>query len=145
MWDEQRDQRSLYKGGVALIAPRVYVDSRGSLINIGTPDPLWQHQYLFTINPGQERGGHYHTRKTEWFVVVSGSVDYLQAAVRDGVNEPCVTEIANCSGSGGQLKLFEIQPFTWHKFINRSSSHSATVVAFSSEKFDSDDHDTFIL
>ena len=40
--------------------------------DVNHPDKPLGQMYVTTANPGQTKGKHYHTRKTEWFCVIKG-------------------------------------------------------------------------
>jgi oxalate decarboxylase/phosphoglucose isomerase-like protein (cupin superfamily) len=61
---------------------------------------------IHSVNPGNERGGHYHRRKTEWLLPLSGKAlffwtekqnpkqeDLQQITIQANYKEPCVIEI----------------------------------------------------
>ncbi len=49
-------------------------DPRGWLVEIFSLELSQGLVYAFQSNPGAVRGGHYHTRKSEWFCVLKGRV-----------------------------------------------------------------------
>ena len=90
---------------------------------------------LQTVRPSKSRGGHYHERKTEWFLPLKGSA-LLSWYDIDGWNvkektEPMTADMQN-------PKIFEIQPKTCH-FVENRSEEDFYMLAISSEDYDSED------
>ena len=55
-------------------------DARGSLFEFLRNVPGGAQIYVFTIEPGQIRGNHWHNRKCEWFACVNGSATLVLRA-----------------------------------------------------------------
>ena len=90
--------------------------------------------YCFSINPGQRRGDHYHTKKLEWATCVSGEV-----AVLFEDKEGKKTKI---SLSSENPKLIYFGPYTSHTFLNEKDV-PAVVVCYGSKQHDPANQDTF--
>ncbi len=89
-----------------------------------------KHIVIETINVGTFRGDHYHSRKTEWFLALSGKADLLWRET----NETQVTrEVldADCP------RLMRVDPNTCHKIVN-NYSEDFLMAAFLSEEDTSD-------
>ena len=109
-------------------------DQRGTLVELVRDVPGGAQVYCFTIRPGQSRGGHWHTRKTEWFACLQGATTL-------------VLETDQGRGTKVELRLSESEPNVVrvgagvrHTF---NSPDGALVVACISESFNPADPDTF--
>lgn len=92
---------------------------------------------ILTVNPKCSRGGHYHKRKIEWFCPISGKgilelIDLLTGKkmnyILNGIND---------------RKFYEVGPNIVHTVINRDPYVDFEVLIIISEKFNSEDPDTF--
>jgi len=92
---------------------------------------------VLTINPGCERGGHYHTRKTEWFCCLSGKcwLDLSSALTQSN-------EVHRYYLSGDKKEFFAIDPLWSHKVTNAEDTE-CVVLIICDEEFDPEDPDTF--
>lgn len=90
--------------------------------------------YVFTINPGERRGDHYHEAKREWFTCVSGQVTVLLED-RDGHQEKVELSSIN-------PKIIYCGPFTTHALYNEQGE-VATCLSYSSKQHDPDQPDTY--
>lgn len=91
---------------------------------------------LQTVRPNKWRGGHYHERKTEWFLPLRGSA-VLSWYDIDAWNPKEKTEVMIADMQNP--KIFEIQPKTCH-FVENNSEEDFYMLAISSEDFDPDDN-----
>ncbi len=83
------------------------------------------------VAPGAKRGGHYHKRKSEVFVLLTGKCDL-------------VLENGNCSSSV-RMKAFEryIIPINdYHTLIN-DSKRKACILIYYDEIYNPEDKDTY--
>ncbi len=117
----------------------VHRDTRGVLFeairfksqNIPTGGQI----YVYTVEPGERRGDHFHEKKSEWFTCVSGSVRLLmKTASGEKVNEmlDSVNPSMVYAGVG-----------TSHAVINETAT-VAVIMAYASKEFDPSDPDTVI-
>lgn len=106
-------------------------DARGVLVELVRDLPAGAQVYLFTIAPGQTRGGHWHARKAEWFTCIAGHATLM---LQTGVDTPFEIPL-----TGDFTSVVHVQPGTRHTF---TSQNGATVLACISESFDPNDPDT---
>lgn len=84
------------------------------------------------------RGGHYHKRKTEWFLVLKG-----KAVVKlIDVTDPKKRQQFKLSGKN--LTLIEVPPYTYHCVQNIGRTTMVLLIG-ASEVFDASDPDTYNL
>lgn len=91
---------------------------------------------LLMINPGCARGGHYHTRKEEWFVCLHGKCELKLNNVRNGSKRTVFLEEAN-------RELVAVKPNESHLLVNTSDSVECEVLIVISEAYNPEDPDTF--
>jgi len=91
--------------------------------------------FIVTIKPGQTRGGHYHTRKSEHFTVVSGDAILW---VKDRMRECPHPYVLH----GDYWHIVVVPPLHAHSIQNNGKT-DAIVVVWSSEVFSADDPDTY--
>jgi UDP-2-acetamido-2,6-beta-L-arabino-hexul-4-ose reductase len=95
---------------------------------------------IHSINPGNERGGHYHERKTEWLLPLNGKAlfiwtdtqkpkqkDLQQFLIQADYKKPC---------------LVEIPPLVTH-WVKNSNLEVFVMVSFSTEDFNQQRPDTY--
>lgn len=115
-----------------------HIDPRGSLFEIlrfkDQNVPGEGYIYAFSVNPGERRGDHYHTKKQEWFTCVYGEAVIL-IEDKDG-NKKKVTLNAE------KPKLIYFGPHTSHAVLNESED-IAVLVSYGSKQHDPSDPDTF--
>jgi UDP-2-acetamido-2,6-beta-L-arabino-hexul-4-ose reductase len=119
--------------GFDVIATERRVDARGALAELVRDIPGGAQLYVFTIEPGQTRGGHWHGRKHEWFACVAGEALLVLEHVGNAASEEVLLD-------GNFSRVVHVRPQTRHMF---SSPRGATIVACISESFDPTDPDTF--
>lgn len=107
-------------------------DRRGSLIEAFKLPNDGQIFYA-TIQPGEIRGNHYHTRKKEYFVVVHGSAT-ITCKDRD------TGTVMNVVTGGQNPMLVEIVPNHTH---NITSEDGCMFIVWTNEQFNPSDPDTF--
>ncbi len=85
----------------------------------------------FSIEPGEERGGHYHKKQTEKFVVLEGSVT---VRVEDATGKT----FHHHNLSDGML--IEMTPYYKHTFM---SEKGAKILVLTNRLFNAYDNDTY--
>jgi dTDP-4-dehydrorhamnose 3,5-epimerase-like enzyme len=90
--------------------------------------------YVYSVNPGQRRGDHYHLQKGEWFFCASGSVRLLMKT-KSG-------DIINQILDAREPKLVYAGPGTAHAVVNEADE-TAIIVAYGSKEFSPKEPDTF--
>jgi len=90
----------------ALVRPPRFDDERGSVYELLRLAEIGGRangqMFVTTAHPGQSKGHHYHTRKTEWFCVVGGVGEMVledmgtgeRDTIRIGADAPVVVKIA---------------------------------------------------
>ena len=115
----------------------VHSDARGVLyeaLRFSTQNiPPGGQIYIYSVAPGARRGDHYHGKKSEWFLCVTGRVRLLMTAP-DGT---AVDEILDAD----MPKLVHAAPGTSHAVVNEEDG-VAVIVAYASKEFDPADPDT---
>ncbi len=93
-------------------------------------------QLLVTVaKPGITKGGHYHTRKEEWFVVVSGKGELF---LRDNESREEQTIPV------GEQNMVAVQiPLNTAHWITNIGNKDLFLLAYCNEEFDPNDTDTF--
>lgn len=93
-------------------------------------------QIFVTVgNPGKTKGKHYHTRKTEWFSVVSGDAKLYLRDVRTGEEKVVPMGEKN-------MVTVAIPPHIAHA-ITSDGDQPFYLIVVASEEFDPKDPDTF--
>jgi len=90
--------------------------------------------YVTVGNPGKTKGKHYHTRKTEWFSVVSGDAKLFLRDTRTG--EETVVPMGDKN-----LVTVTIPPHVAHAITSDGTAPFYLIVVVS-EEFDPSDPDT---
>ena len=90
--------------------------------------------YVTVGNPGKTKGKHYHTRKTEWFSVVSGDAKLYLRDTRTG--EETVVPMGDRN-----LVAVTIPPHVAHAITSDGTAPFYLIVVVS-EEFDPSDPDT---
>ena len=115
--------------------PKSIEDTRGLFVELFRGDvlpeqPLGQVS-LLRIAAGEERGGHYHTRKNEWFALVEGAcvITLVDVASGDTHTEPM-----------SSLEVLRVPPYVSHTIY---ASRDATLVIYCDEPFYEEDADTY--
>jgi len=94
---------------------------------------------FLTCGPGYERGGHWHERKVEWFLVLQG-IGYMDFA--QVVNGKVQERSIRVHLEGGHPVLVEVRPRACHWIGNRYST-MLTVVVYCNEPYVEADPDTW--
>lgn len=90
---------------------------------------------MFSINPGETRGKHYHNIKNEKFIVLSGTIIFKMKSLNDGklilkkINEKNIGEIISVPG--------------WSHEIKNSGKQKAIILLWSNEIYDNKNPDTY--
>jgi dTDP-4-dehydrorhamnose 3,5-epimerase-like enzyme len=130
IWAEPFDIRDL----------RRHDDPRGGLFEIlrftEQCVPGGGQLYTFTINPGQRRGDHYHTRKREWFTCAHGKAVVLLTDTKTGREESVELDAA-------KPKIVYAGPHTAHALLNREPE-TAVIISYGSEEHHPEDPDTIL-
>ena len=126
--------------GVRVDVLDVKKDERGWLAEImrsGTlTDGARMSQLFVTVgNPGMTKGKHYHTRKTEWFSVISGAARLYLRDLRTG--EENVVPMGEKN-----MVTVTIPPHVAHA-ITSDVDRPFYLIVVASEEFDPADPDTF--
>lgn len=89
---------------------------------------------MLKVAPHKERGGHYHTRKNEWFACIRGKCVMKMVDVVTGVHREIELD---CN----HTEFKQIYPYESHKVINYYNEECELLVIIS-EPYDPNDHDT---
>lgn len=115
---------------IELLEP--HTDPRGTLVEAFTPISGQIHYII--INPNQTRGNHYHKRKIEKFIIVSGQATF-------GVRDKNTGETWYVEGVADTPKRITIYPEQVHNIV--AGDEGAVVISWCSEVFDKDDQDFY--
>lgn len=88
---------------------------------------------LLTVAPGRTRGGHYHTRKHEWFMMLNGECVLITKGVNVNINDRQI--------SMDRRELYPCYPFEKH-WIHNTGLETAEMLVFASEVYKESDPDT---
>ncbi|MCG2689964.1 WxcM-like domain-containing protein [Candidatus Parcubacteria bacterium] len=113
-------------------------DERGVLVEFARADKLKEgikQVHSVTINPGKERGGHYHLKTMEWFFLVQGKAELILTNIESKEEQVFILE-------GEAPQLISIFPKVSHKIKNISEDISI-LLAVTSEPYDKDKPDTY--
>ena len=92
---------------------------------------------ILTIQPGCLRGGHYHTRKREWFCCIQGSCRIEMKDTTSG--ETSVVELR-----GNHREFIVVEPLRVHR-VRNTGAEDCEVLIIASEVYDANNADTFRL
>lgn len=127
-----------FKEPYDVIDLETHADPRGFLFEImrfrDQNIPGEGYLYTFSVNLGERRGDHYHTKKQEWFTCVYGEVVILVEDKNGNKNKI----ILNTK----EPKLLYFGPYTSHAILNESKE-VAVLVSYGSKQHDPKDEDTF--
>jgi len=115
--------------------PTKHSDQRGffqELYHFNADEPGYAQVSWFSIEPGQNRGGHYHFKTVEMFIVLEGEVI---ATIRETAQDALKKE--HRLGPGELLKVVPPQFHSFH------SVKGAKVLAFASRHFNPNDSDCY--
>lgn len=90
-----------------------------------------------TINPGNVRGGHYHTVKEEWFCCIRGKccMDMFDAKNPEDHRQVFL--------DGSNREFVKVSSFEVHTITNFSLTEECEVLIIANEEFDPQYPDTF--
>jgi UDP-2-acetamido-2,6-beta-L-arabino-hexul-4-ose reductase len=88
-----------------------------------------------TINPNCKRGGHFHIKKREWFVCITGKCDMELVNVKDG-------SIRHIEMSDNDKEFVLVEPYESHTLTNTGDTVCGLNVIVSST-YDPKKADTF--
>lgn len=117
-------------------------DSRGWFAEIVRQEDLenkekgFGQMYITVAKPGQIKGKHYHTRKTEWFCVVKGLG--LLILIDKTTNDRQEIKLGE-----DNMVAVQIPPGIWHAIANRDKNTDMYLLAYIDESFNPEDTDTF--
>jgi UDP-2-acetamido-2,6-beta-L-arabino-hexul-4-ose reductase len=117
---------------IALV-PRV--DHRGSLVEVVRAHGGQGQTFVSTTKPGITRGEHFHLRKVERFVVISGTARISLRRLFDD-------EVVSFDVTGDAPAIVDM-PTLWVHNITNTGSTELTTVFWTSELFDPAAPDTF--
>lgn len=116
------------------LKPReVKKDARGSLVEAFRLPTDGQVFYVIA-NPGESRGNHYHTRKTEHFLVLYGSAEMTVKSRDTG-------DVMKVEVSGYKPMSITVVPNHTHRIT--ASDEGAIFLVWCDEQFNEKDADTF--
>lgn len=126
--------------GLQIDARDVKRDDRGWLTEILRSSRLaaglsMAQLYVTVGNPGKTKGKHYHTRKTEWFSVVSGDAKLFLRDTRTGEEKEVPMGEKN-------MVTVTIPPYVAHAITSDGNTPFCLIVVVS-EEFNPSDPDTF--
>jgi UDP-2-acetamido-2,6-beta-L-arabino-hexul-4-ose reductase len=93
---------------------------------------------ILTIEPGCERGGHYHRRKKEWFCCTRGSCWLATRSIKTGRQ----ADASIVTLHEGNKQFVEVHPFEVHTIRNPGASVCELLI-IANEEFDPEDADTY--
>lgn len=108
-------------------------DARGSLVEAYKLPHDGQVMYVI-IKPKESRGNHYHTHKTEHFLVCYGSAEI-------GVKNRATGDVMTVTVSGGRPMSIKIIPD--HTHVITASDEGCILLIWCDEQFNPEDPDTF--
>lgn len=117
-------------------------DERGYLVEFLKNSELEKKEfgqnYFVTFDgKGEIRGNHYHTRKSEWFTIASGSAEVNLKDISTGESRKIVLS----DNEDDYLTRLFIGPGIAHSF--KSLTDSAVLLNYTDYEYHSDDPDTF--
>lgn len=125
---------------VKIVDLKIITDKRGWLAELLKNRDLENKKFgqlLITVaKPGATKGGHYHLRKEEWFIVISGRGELKFIDNKTGEEIKMILDEKD-------LKAVQIPLNTKH-WIKNLGEKDLSLLAYCSEEFNSNDTDTFI-
>jgi len=98
-------------------------------------DVVFGQLSILNIKPGFTRGGHYHTRKKEWFCCIHGSCVIKMINIKTG-------ETMDVKLTGEKRQFIKIEPWVNHHIKNTGKDDCELLIIIS-EEYDKDNPDTF--
>jgi dTDP-4-dehydrorhamnose 3,5-epimerase-like enzyme len=115
-------------------------DSRGWLTEILRPEDVGEAKFgqiLITVaKPGQTKGGHFHKRKREWYLVIQGTA-------RLNLNDAVTNEKKEIILDSAEPTLVEMPKNVMHSITN-IGKHDMMLLVYISEPFNKIDPDTYV-
>ena len=126
--------------GVEVFSLDIKRDDRGWLAEVLRSGQLtsgvqMSHIFMTVGNAGKTKGKHYHTRKTEWFSVVSGDAQLYLRDTRSGQEQVIAMGEKN-------MVTVTIPPHVAHAITSDGDTPFYLIVVVS-EEFNPSDADTF--
>jgi len=90
---------------------------------------------ILTIEPQCKRGGHYHTRKEEWFCCIHGKCKLELVNIKDGTKKVLFL-------SDAYREYVLIKPYESHTVTNLGSKVECEILIIISEEYNPEDPDT---
>lgn len=119
--------------------PKLHSDARGCVFELlRLPEEIAGgvgQLFITTADPGQSKGHHYHTRKTEWFCVIAGEGEMVTRHRESGV--PGLYPM-----KASDPLVVRVVPGVTHALRNTGTTPLVAAV-FVSEVFNPEDPDTF--
>jgi UDP-2-acetamido-2,6-beta-L-arabino-hexul-4-ose reductase len=97
--------------------------------------PVFHQMFVTVALPSVTKGGHYHTRKVEWFCVVQGTARLV-------LHELATDQRLEVQMGEGNLVTVRIPPGVGHAITN-TGEDAMMLLVYAEEVFDPDDLDTF--
>ena len=92
-----------------------------------------------SISPRKDRGGHYHERKTEWFLALSGKAELIWT---DKLNpEKTDLHIELFDADLNTPYVLEVPPFVVH-WVKNNTNEVFLMASFSTEEYNPSNPDT---
>lgn len=91
---------------------------------------------LLVINSGYSRGGHYHTRKEEWFCCIRGQCRMNLLNIHSMVTKDILLDEVT-------REFIKVEPFWSHTLTNISDEKACDIIIIISEEYNESDPDTF--
>jgi UDP-2-acetamido-2,6-beta-L-arabino-hexul-4-ose reductase len=114
----------------------VHTNESGSFQELAhTSDVVFGQLSLLTIKPGCTRGGHYHTRKVEWFCCLHGSCVITMTNIKTGATKEVKL-------NGRKREFSKIEPWMKHHIKNTGKIDCELLIIIS-EEYDINNPDTF--
>ena len=98
-------------------------------------DVVFGQLSVLTVAPGASRGGHYHTRKQEWFCCMHGS---CKMEMIDTVDNSMRVVYLN----ENERQFVLVKPYESHTVINQNYSEACELIIIISEEYNRNDPDT---
>lgn len=98
-------------------------------------DVVFGQLSILSIRPGFTRGGHYHTRKKEWFCCIHGHCIIKIINIKNG-------EEKEIRLNGKKRQFLKIKPYEKH-WVKNIGKDVCELLIIISEEYDKKDPDTF--
>jgi dTDP-4-dehydrorhamnose 3,5-epimerase len=126
--------------GISLMPLRRHVDGRGWFLKVALASQLgpagarFGEIYLVSATTGNLRGGHFHRKTWEWFLVVQGTAEFFYRPENE-------MEWRTMTLTENEPYLVEVRSGAAHGFRAVGSS-PLVLLAYSNKAYDHDDPDT---